>query len=109
MINQDSSKKKKHVNLSISAEAHDFLKAQAMRNGTNASQMVERLIRDEESLNKPNRIDRNWIKDLDVQTLERLEDYCCQNHTSPAEAVRRWVWNLKVKSNTMRGQLSLFE
>ena len=92
----------------MSEESHNLLKSQAMRKGTNVSQMVEEWIRNEEELNGKARISRGWVKDLDIQTLERLEDYCYENHTSPAEAVRRWVWSAKVKNTAIRGQLSLF-
>ena len=108
-MGQDGGKGKKHVNLSLTMEAHGFLKAQAMRKGMNASQMVEEWIRTEEGLNGMVRISRDWVKDLDIQTLERLEDYCCENHTSPAEAVTRWIWASKVKSTTLKGQVSLFK
>ena len=105
----DQDVKRKRVNLSLTEEAYCLLKVQARRKRTNASQMVEGWIWDEEELNGMFRISRAWVKDLDVQTLERLEDYCYENHTSPAEAVKRWVWAVKVKKTAMRGQLSFFK
>lgn len=108
-MGQDSGKKRKHVNLSITEEAHALLKAQASRSGTNVSQVVEDWIREEAEQNGQFRVSRQWVKDLDVATLDRLEDYCYEHHTTPAEAVRRWVWAAKVNSKVMRGQQSLFE
>lgn len=87
MMDKDNSRKK-HVNLSLTAEAHSLLKAQAMRSDMNVSQMVENWVRAEEEMNGMVRISRSWVKELDVLTLERLQDYCFENHTTPAEAVR---------------------
>ena len=100
---------KKRINISITEGAYALLKKQADENQTTMSKMVEDWIRNEEELSTRVRISRRWVKDLDIQTLERLEDYCYENHTSPSEAVTRWIWAAKVKNTAIRGQMSFLK
>jgi len=101
--------KKKRVNISITEESHGLLKKLAEEKQVTVSGMIEEWIRNEEELSSHVRISRGWVKNLDIQTLERLEDYCYEKHTSPSEAVTRWIWNAKVDSKVMRGQMSFMK
>ena len=100
---------KKRVNFSITEECYTLLKKQARENHATMSKMIEDWIRNEEELSSRVRISRRWVKDLDIETLERLEDFCYENHTSPSEAVTRWIWGAKVKNTSIRGQMSFLK
>ena len=106
MERKDDSSAKKRVNISITETSHELLKKHASRKNKTVSQMVEDWIWDEEMLEGQVRLDRGWVKELDVESLERLLTYCYENHTSPSEAVKRWIWSAKVKGNAIRGQMS---
>lgn len=40
-------------------------------------------------------------------TLERLKQYACENHLSVSGSITQWIWRENVKSDQIRGQLSL--
>lgn len=42
-------------------------------------------------------------------TLERLDQYAFENHSSRSQAITDLVWNAKVKNCQLRGQISLDE
>ncbi len=102
----DSSPKKR-INISITEETYQLLKNQANRNNTTMSEMILGWIWDEEELAGQVRINRAWVKDIDVATLERLLVYCSQKHcVSPAQAVTDLIWKAKVDDKNIPGQLS---
>ena len=97
---------KKRINISITEETYSLLKNQALHKNTTMSQLIADWIWTEEELNGQVRINRSWVEELDVETLERLLQFSYENHTSPAQAVTNWIWKAKVKNVNIRGQLS---
>ncbi|MBR1685966.1 MAG: ribbon-helix-helix protein, CopG family [Clostridia bacterium] len=44
---------------------------------------------------------------LSSDTLERLDQYAIQNHTTRSQAITMLVWEAKVKNPQARGQMSV--
>lgn len=44
---------------------------------------------------------------LSPDTLERLDQYAFENHSSRSKALTDLVWNAKVKNSQIRGQTSM--
>ncbi len=106
MSRKDSTPKKR-VNFSITEKTYNLLKEQALRENTTMSHLITNWIWNEEVISGQFLIDRKWVRDLDVATLERLMQYSYENHTTPAQAIRDWIWTRKVKNEVIRGQMSL--
>ena len=97
---------RKRVSILITARAHLALRRLARKKGVSMNEMIQEWIWAEDDLTGAVRISREWVRDLDIDTLERLQQYCFENHTTPAQAVTQWVWNAKVKNADIRGQMS---
>ncbi len=97
---------KKRVNISITEETYNLLRSQAKRENTTMSQLITDWVWNEEMVSVPFRITREWVKDLDTETLERLYLYSYENHTSSAQAIKDWIWSKKVKGQVIPGQLN---
>ncbi len=98
---------KKRTNISITEQTYSLLKAQAQRQNTTMSQLITHWIWYEESVSGPALVNREWVKELDTDTLDRLLQFSYENHTTPAQAVRDWIWSKKVKNEVIRGQMNL--
>lgn len=109
MTRMEDQSPKKRINISITEETYNLLKGQAFQKNTTMSQLIADWIWTEEELNGQVRINRDWVKELDIDTLERLLQFSYENHTSPAQAITNWIWKAKVKNTNIRGQLSLCE
>ncbi len=92
---------KKRTNISISEQTYGLLKKQAKRQNTTMSQLITDWIWYEESVSGPVLVNREWVKELDTETLERLLQFSYENHTTPAQAVRDWIWSKKVKNEVI--------
>ena len=44
---------------------------------------------------------------IEEDTHERLKQYAFENHTTVSQAITDWIWNVKVKNEVPRGQLSM--
>ncbi len=96
----------KRLSVDIPVEAYALLKEMALAENTTLKDYVLGLILKQAATVSGLQQDRNWIRDLDVETLERILQFANENHTTPAKAITRLVWNLRVKNGGIQGQLN---
>ena len=106
MTRKEDHSPRKRINISLTEETYNLLKRQAIQKNTNMSQLIADWVWTEEELSGQVRINREWVMELEIDTLERILQFSFENHTSPAQAVTDWIWKEKVKNKIMRGQLS---
>ncbi len=98
----DKTKEKRvNVNLSMTVSIRESLKLLAIKNGKSVSALVSTWTREKEQAlqERPPII-------LSHDTLERLEQFAYENHTTPTQALTDMVWKAKVKNANIRGQMS---
>ncbi len=44
---------------------------------------------------------------LSSDTLERLDQFACQEHTSRSHAITKLIWDAKVKNPQLKGQMTI--
>ncbi len=93
--------KRVSVNLSMTVKNREILKQLAAQNGKTVSGLVASWAQEKERLYQgPSPVI------LSPDTLERLEQYAYENHTTPAQVLTDMIWKAKVKNANIRGQMS---
>ncbi len=101
------------VNISISEETHQMLKARAASTGTSVSQVITDLIHEKGTVAQEG---TGWGYDFNCSrvicirkdTDDRLEQWAYENHTTVDQGITDWIWKQKVKQNNIRGQMRLY-
>ncbi len=94
----------------MTEETHKLLKKLADQEGISMSEKISKWVWEEEHKNTQVKINREWVYELDAETLERLLLYCDQNHfLSPAQAITSFIWKAKVDTSGVRGQMSFYK
>ncbi len=106
MAEKPSTIEVKRLSVVIPVEAHALLKEMARQKQTSLKQLILELILKEASIVSGLQQDRDWIKELDVETLERILQYAREKHMTPAKAITAVVWSLNVKNGGIQGQMS---
>ena len=102
----ENGREKTRVNISIPADVHQRLKVIARTKGSNVSQLITDLVRNHLGVPMGMAPIPDWPQRIPLDTLERIERYAMEHHTSPEQAVTDWIWKAKVSDTVMKGQLS---
>ncbi len=94
--------KKKRINITILPKDHNRLKELARAGSTDVSKLVAELV--QEASRTKEKEGHAWIWTLGVDTLERIEQYAYEHHTTPEQAVTDWAFGEKPVRKTRRGQ-----